>query len=75
MLYNTIEMTIHLVFHFVDFSSRRSSVYTGNLDVVSEVEAISKILLALSNEAEMLISDPCEVWRKVSPSHQVIINC
>ena len=67
------EASRYWIFCFIGFSPRRSSVYTGNLNVVHEVEAVIKILLALSNEAEMLIHDPCEVWRKVSP-HQVIIN-
>lgn len=58
----------------VDFTPSRSSAYTGNLDVVNEVDAITKILLALSNEAKMLIRDPCEVWRKVDLYYQVNSN-
>jgi hypothetical protein len=62
------------MFFFVDFNLSQSSVYTGHLDVVSEVEAVVKVLLALSKEAEMLSHDPCEVWRKVDPCYQVIID-
>ncbi|CAB3981305.1 Gamma-tubulin complex component 6 [Paramuricea clavata] len=58
----------------LDFNVSRSSVYTGHLDVVSEVEAVVKILLALSKEAEMLSHDPCEVWRKVDPCYQISLN-
>ncbi|XP_028414465.1 gamma-tubulin complex component 6-like [Dendronephthya gigantea] len=54
----------------LDFTEKQSTVYTGCFDAIYEIEAIIKILLDLSTEAEMLTRNPCEVWRKVDSCYQ-----